>query len=294
MKKIIVMSSGLLVLFTSKLWAQQESVLAFYKTHLNLVNPAVVGVEEATVFTSTLRKQWTGIKDAPETQAVSFMTPLENNLSFGVSVIRDKVFIETQTYMSIDFSYKVKLNDDLDLFMGVKAGANNYEVNTSGLQTYNIASDPSLGNISRIHPNFGAGFYLKHKDYFVSLSTPKMLSSERAKNVEGYGTVTTDRTHIYLSGGYTYQINEEVTFSPSFMFRYVNGAPLSTDFTAAVNVSELADFALTYRTDNAIAGMTLFKVNNNFKLGYAYEYITSKDLLGRANGTHELVLRYQL
>lgn len=293
MKKIVI-SVCLLVLCTSKLMAQQESILAFYKTHLNLVNPAFVGVEDETIFTSTLRKQWTGIKDAPETQAVSFMTPLENNLSFGVSVVRDKVFIETQTYMSIDFSYKVKLNDDLELFMGVKAGANNYEVNTSGLQTYNIAADPSLGSISRMHPNFGAGFYLKHKDYYVSLSTPKMLSSERAKNVEGYGTVTTDRTHLYLSGGYTYQINEEVTFSPSFMFRYVNGAPLSTDFTATVNVSELADFGLTYRTDNAIAGMTMFKVSNNFKLGYAYEYITSKELLGRANGSHELVLRYKL
>lgn len=56
MKKIVI-SVCLLVLCTSKLMAQQESILAFYKTHLNLVNPAFVGVEDETFFTSTIRKQ---------------------------------------------------------------------------------------------------------------------------------------------------------------------------------------------------------------------------------------------
>lgn len=44
--------------------------------------------------------------------------------------------------------------------MGIKAGGNTYEVNTSGLKTYNIVSDPNLQPISRFNPNVGVGFYL--------------------------------------------------------------------------------------------------------------------------------------
>ena len=169
MKKLQNISIALLLFISSGVYAQQESILAFYSNHLNLVNPAAVSVNGETQFTTSIRQQWTGIKDAPQTQAASFMTPLSKNLSLGLSVVKDEVFIEKQTFAAIDFSYKVQLNDALDLFMGIKAGGNNYEVNTSGLQTYTNVQDPSLQSISRFNPNIGIGFYLKHKDYFVSL-----------------------------------------------------------------------------------------------------------------------------
>lgn len=43
---------------------------------------------------STIRQQWTGIKDAPQTQAVSFGTSVGSNLGLGVSMVYDKTFIE--------------------------------------------------------------------------------------------------------------------------------------------------------------------------------------------------------
>ena len=206
MKKTIILL-GLLLISSSSLLAQQESMITFYKDHLNLVNPAFVGTENGTIFQSTIRQQWTGIKDAPSTQAVSFMTPVGKKLALGLSFVHDKVFIEKQSFVTLDLSYNVTLTDELDLFMGIKAGGNNYEVNTNGLETYNIVSDPSLVPISRFNPNVGVGFYLKHDKFYVSLSTPKMLNTERAKNQDGYATVTTDRVHYYFSGGYNFDVS---------------------------------------------------------------------------------------
>ena len=285
---------GLLLLTSSSLLAQQESMITFYKNHLNLINPAYVGVDKSTSFQSTIREQWTGIKDAPSTQAVSFMTPLgKKNLAFGISVVHDEVFIEKQTFVTVDFSYDVKLTDKLDLYMGIKAGGNNYEVNTQGLETYNITADPSLSPISRFNPNVGVGFYLKHDKYYISLSTPKMLNTERAKNEDGYATVSTDRVHYYLSGGYNFMLSDKLDLVPSIMVRYVNGAPFSTDFTATTIIDEIFHLGATYRTDKSLAGMAQFRVGKKIMLGYAYEYSLRSELLGRANGSNELFLKFK-
>ena len=84
MKKLQNISIALLLFISSGVYAQQESILAFYSNHLNLVNPAAVSVNGETQFTTSIRQQWTGIKDAPQTQGASFMTPLNKNLALEI------------------------------------------------------------------------------------------------------------------------------------------------------------------------------------------------------------------
>ena len=294
MKKLQNIGIALLLFISSGVFAQQESILAFYNNHLNLVNPAAVSVDGETQFRTSVRQQWTGIKDAPQTQAASFMTPISKNLSFGVSIVRDEVFIEKQTFATVDFSYKVQLNDALNLFMGIKAGGNNYEVNTSGLETYNYGvTDPNLQSFSRFNPNIGIGFYLKHKDYYVSLSTPKMLDTKRAKEEDGYATAATDQAHYYFSAGRTFEVTPSFDLVPSIMVRYVNGAPFSTDFTTTARFKDQIDLGVTYRTDRSFAGLAKVNVSKNIALGYAYEYSLRSQLVGRANGSNEFFLSYK-
>ena len=294
MKKLQNIGIALLLFISSGVFAQQESILAFYNNHLNLVNPAAVSVDGETQFRTSVRQQWTGIKDAPQTQAASFMTPISKNLSFGVSIVRDEVFIEKQTFATVDFSYKVQLNDALSLFMGIKAGGNNYEVNTSGLETYNYGvTDPNLQSFSRFNPNIGIGFYLKHKDYYVSLSTPKMLDTKRAKEEDGYATAATDQAHYYFSAGRTFEVTPSFDLVPSIMVRYVNGAPFSTDFTTTARFKDQIDLGVTYRTDRSFAGLAKVNVSKNIALGYAYEYSLRSQLVGRANGSNEFYLQYK-
>jgi type IX secretion system PorP/SprF family membrane protein len=293
MKKIYKLL-GLLLLTSSSLLAQQESMITFYKDHLNLVNPAFNSVDGNTYISSSIRNQWSGIKDAPETQALSFMTPLGKNLSLGISYVHDRVFIEQQSFVAVDFSYRVRLNTELELFMGIKAGGNNYSVNSNTLETYNIAMDPALASISSFNPNIGAGFYLKHDKYFISLSSPRLLNTERGKNEDGYATVTTDRMHIYVSSGYTFQINEELAITPSFMTRYVNGSPFSTDINAMASFYNVFDVGATYRTDQSAVGLAKFTLNKRLIMGLAYEYSLRSELFNSAKGTTELFLQFKL
>ncbi|WP_158629462.1 PorP/SprF family type IX secretion system membrane protein [Flavobacterium microcysteis] len=294
MKTFNKLSTVLLFFFAAYAYGQQETSFTFYRNNMNIINPAYAGADGETIISSNFKTQWAGVKDAPETQAVSFGTPTGKKLGIGLSIINDKTFVEKQTSVFADFSYLVPINETLDLYLGVKAGGNFYDVNVNGLQTYNVESDPSLVNINRFNPNFGIGAYLKHKKFYVSLSTPKMLSTQRAKNEDGVATVASDRPHIYLSGGYDIKLNEDFMLKPSTLLRYVNGAPVSMDITGLVSYKQQFGLGVAYRTDKAINGLATIKVNDWFDFGYAYEHSLRDEIANVTSGTHEFYLRFNL
>lgn len=209
----------LLVLFfsTSIVVAQQESVFAFYKSHMNLVNPAYAGMNNETFLTSSLRKQWTGVEDAPETQTVSYGTPVGKNMGIGFTVVNDKTFIEKETFVGADFSYKIQMDETMDLYLGIKAGGNFYNINTTGLQTYNIRADQALGSVSTFNPNFGVGAVLRKDKWYASLSVHRLLNTTKAVNEFGNAISATDSPHLYASGGYDFVLDPTFVLKPSVM-----------------------------------------------------------------------------
>ena len=295
MKRIHNILALALLLTSSALMAQQETAYSFYRQHMNLVNPAYAGMDSVTVATSTLRKQWTGIADAPETQAVSFGTSLGKILGFGMTVINDKTFIEKQTYVSVDFSYKLKMSETADLYFGMKAGGNFYDVNTTGLETYNIQSDPALGSINTFNPNVGVGAVYKEGPMYISLSIPRLLNTKKAKNELGYSMVATDSPHIYLSGGYDIPLQGEfstLVLKPSAMLRYVAGAPVSLDITTLLQIDKTFELGGMYRTDKAYAAMATVLISNRLLFGFAYE-MSTQPTLAAARNTNEILLQFK-
>lgn len=286
--------AGALLLFGSVLFAQQENAFTWYRYHMNMINPAYVGVDDETIIAGSIRRQWTGIKDAPETQAVSFGTSVGSNLGLGVSMVSDRTYIEKQTMLGIDFSYKVKMSGATDLYLGVKAVGNFYDVNTSGIQTYLPLSDPALSSINDFNPNVGAGALLKHEKFYVSLSIPKMLNTKRAKKQDGYAAVATDRPHIYLGGGCDLNLNPaaSLVLKPSVLLRYVGGAPASVDVSSMLQIQKFFEIGAMYRSDEAFAGLIDFTINKRMIIGYAYE-ISTRSELASAKNTNEFFARFK-
>lgn len=295
MNKIKNILSYTLLILSSALFAQKESVSAFYRTNMNVINPAYAGVDNLSLVTSTFRKQWAGIAEAPETQAVSASASLGSNLGFGLSVMNDKTFIEKQTFVGVDLSYKVKMGETADLYLGIKAGGNFYSVNSSGLKTYGVESDPALFSISSLNPNFGVGALYKKGLMYVSLSVPSMLKSKRAKNDMGYAMVVSQDPRFYLSGGYDIIINSalaEFVLKPSVMLRYINDSPLAADFTAMLEIDKKFNIGGMYRTDKVYGGLASVLLGKHFLFGYAYEVSTMSELASARN-TNEILLQYK-
>jgi type IX secretion system PorP/SprF family membrane protein len=292
MKKII----AILAILTSVMaWSQQETILSQYNHNMSIFNPAYVGVEDQLFVSGSIRRQWSGIDQSPVLNAVTFGMPVGNNLALGISVLNDETFIEKSNYVTIDASYKVQLTANYELFFGLKAGGQDYSANTEGLQTYNLISDPALGSFGNMLFNVGAGAYLKHDKWYVGLSTPRILNTNRIKEKEGFVASSSGKPHWYLTGGTEFTVIKEsdIKLRPSTLIRYVDAAELSADFNAMVVFPKYIEVGALYRTDQTVGAMLNVKFGQYFTLGYVYEVAAEKQL-ARANNTSEFLLRFTL
>ncbi len=281
-----------LLLLVSTVYGQQEGNNTFYKDQMNIVNPAFAGAGNTTSLIMSSRSQWQGVQNAPETQVFIASTPYSENSGIGISLMSDKIFVEKQTAIYLDYSYKLKLQENLDLYLGLKAGGTFLNVDVSSLETYSYDFDPNLIDSKQFNPNMGAGAYLKGEKYYISLSAPRLLNTERLKNKEGMVTKSTDKVHTYLSGGYDVSLSEKATLKPSFMLRKVIGAPVSTDFTLTVDYLNKVEFGGAYRTDGTFSGIAVFRALQWMEFGYAYEAVSNNSISNVSNGTHEFFLKF--
>lgn len=298
-KAILILIAVLYISSFTKILAQQDPNYTFYRYNMNLINPAYAGSETdsetSSEFGLNIRSQWAGVAGAPETQSGFFSTKLGKNLGIGLSIINDQTFVENQTSISTDISYKLTLAENTHLFLGIKAGANSYNVNEEGLVTFGLGADPSLmGLDGGFTPNIGAGTYLKGQNYFVSFSIPRLLSPDRLEQNDGLARLGVSRIHMYFSAGYDILLGENTIFKPSTLFRYVDGAPISVDVTAAFALGKRFELAANYRIDEGVGGYFIFRATEDFDIGYAYEESIDSPVSVSSNGSHEIFIKFNL
>ena len=145
-----------LILLTSAAFAQQDPSYTLYQYNMNVINPAYAGINETSELNINFRSQWINLKGSPETQSMSFDIPVNDKIGLGLSVINDKVFVLNETDVYIDFSYRVQLTDNTNLFMGFMAGGSciNIDLNSLGIMNDPVFSE----NVNNFNPNVCIGF----------------------------------------------------------------------------------------------------------------------------------------
>jgi len=286
MKKILYI---VVAVCSLKLQAQQEPHYTQYMYNMSVINPAYVIDEPGIVELGSLyRSQWVGLSGAPKTANIFVHIPLNNQVEVSVNYHNDQIgstYSITQNVFNIDAAYKMKLNETLKLAFGLKGGFNN--LNFSYMNTDN--PDPSVERSSTTAINFGAGIFLFDSAYYIGLSSPNLVPSKLAINeIDAYKNTP----HLFLVAGYVFDLSYTFKIKPSMVLKEVFGAPLSYD--ASVNVLYLDRFEIgvSYRNQDAYAGLLGIQVTPSLKLGYSYDYNTSD--LGEFNtGSHEFILLYR-
>ena len=271
--------------------AQQDPMYSQYMFNTLAFNPGYAG--SADVFTAMLlsRHQWVGFDGAPATQTLTLHTPLRNQaLALGFSVINDKIGPSSQTGAYVDFAYRIRTGTNTRLSFGLKGGMNMYQADLASLTSVEV--DPANVNIRpQLLPNFGFGLFWHSPTYYVGLSAPKLLTNE-IDAVSGSALVTaTEARHYFLIAGYVLPIDRDLKFKPSIMFRTVEGAPMSLDINANFLLRDRIWFGALYRWGNAFGLLGQFQVNDQFRVGYAFDLTTTR-LSAYNAGTHELMLSY--
>ncbi len=296
MKNLKTIFFVLTVSFVVQVNAQQDPHFSLYKYNMNVITPAYAGTNGSLEALFAVRSQWVGIDDGPETFNFNVNSPLGKNVGVGLSVVSDNVFVLSETHVYADFSYKIKVAEELDLYAGVKAGGTFLDVD---LDQTGIQDDPLFTeNISNFNPNVGVGFYLKAPQYYVTLSAPALLQNDRFEKDGIAPAEASDDIALFLGGGYDFVVSRSLdnTFKlrPSILARAVSGSPVSVDFSASGMYNDRIELGANYRLDESVTFfMTFGFIESVLNFGYAYEYTTT-DVGTFNNGTHEIVLKLKL
>lgn len=270
--------------------AQQESQYAQYMYNTMTFNPGYTGSREVLSVMGLYRTQWVGLEGAPKTMNFSIQSPVGVNSGLGLNVVSDQIGPVKNTGLMASYSYTIQGSTDVKYSFGITAGADNFEVDYSKLNVEN--PDPYMtGKESQFSPNVGAGFYVHSHNWYVGLSAPKLLNSK--KYDDATQTTYSTKSHVYLIGGYVFDLNPYLKFKPAILLKAVQGAPLAVDLSANFLINDKFTFGAAYRWDAAVSVMAGFQVTDGLQIGYAYDYDTTH--IGNYNsGSHEIFLRFDL
>jgi type IX secretion system PorP/SprF family membrane protein len=282
-----------LALRCSVLLAQQDPLYSQYMFNTLAFNPAYAGSGDVFTVMALSRHQWVGFEGAPATQTILAHSPLRSqNLALGLSVINDKLGPTRQTGVFADFAYRIRTGESSRLAFGLKGGFNSFRADLAGLSTV----DPDQANVDiqgKMLPNFGFGLFWHTPLAYVGVSAPKLLENETVEATNGLLTTGSEERHYFVMGGYVMDLGRDLKFKPSFMARLVAGAPMSLDVNANFLLRERIWFGAMYRLGNSFGLLGQYQVNDQLRVGYAFDLTTTK--LGAYNaGTHEIMLSYDL
>ena len=187
--------------FSTAAFSQTQENLLMERFFMNAFNPAYVGSEGKSVAIVT-RTTWSGIADSPRSNYLFYSGAPKKNLSFGVSVISNKVFIDTRSQYSLDASYKLKLGGQYTINLGLKAGLASKKTNLEDLNRITSESNPYITTTNQgNYPVFGAGFLIQGEKLYFSLGTPNFLNPE--KFIDDSSFIQNQNPILYMAAGYT-------------------------------------------------------------------------------------------
>lgn len=285
----------LLVIAGKQAVAQQDAMYTQYMFNGLAVNPAYAGSRDYLSVTALYRRQWVGIPGAPQTQTLAIDGPFkQKKIGLGLLLSNDKIGITRTTNIYGNYAFKIETNDGT-LSLGLRGGASFFRADFSsvGLNT-NSPNDPGFSqNVKKTLLNFGAGIYYSTEKYYIGAAIPHLLNNTLQNNsvLVTNELIAREYLHLFITGGYLFDLNPDLKLKPSFLFKGSKGAPLELDVNANLWLKELVGIGLSYRSSADVSIMAEVQALPELRFGYAYDRSTTR-LVKFNSGSHELMLTY--
>lgn len=298
---IIILLTGFLLEASS----QQVPLYSQYMLNGFLINPAVAGSEGYTAVNLTAREQWIGMTHAPGTYALSFQTRIlkKSYISRGSSVRRRKanssrsgkvgvggyLFSDhngavERTGLKATYAYHINFNHS-QLSFGLSAVAYQFKLNEDLINLADPGDELWLGaHKSVLIPDADFGVYYTARNYWGGFSVDQLFESILKIGDSGYDRYKMERNY-YLIGGYDFEVNRDLIFSPSTLLKYAENGKFQADISGKFYMNQTYWAGLTYRTGQAIIVLAGVSVDK-FVFGYAFD-IGLNSIMKHSYGTHE-------
>lgn len=298
----IVISIMWVCFWTSMTYGQQELQYTQFMYNRLSFNPAYAGSEEAACLTAIYRNQWIGLEGAPESQLISYHTPLLNKrVGLGFNISRSSMGIGSRLTLEGTYVYRIRMSKG-KLGIGIMASMRYLSMDYTDERLF--AAEPILsdggipvGNLNRYIPNFGVGAYYNTNRFYIGFSVPRLLRNNidfnDLRSIQGR-----EVPHLFAMTGYRFQLNKNVDLQPQLLVKFVENAPIDFDLNLSFYLMKKFMLGGSLRTGGSsntigesfdvLAGVQL---NDKLFFGMAYD-ITFTKLKSYNNGTIEALARF--
>jgi type IX secretion system PorP/SprF family membrane protein len=304
--------------------AQQRPHYTQYVLNNYILNPALSGIENYTDVKMSARKQWMGLKGAPETfyfsihgplgkadyktSATSFNIPGENprgksywenytasdpHHGIGFFMVNDRTGLYNRFQADVSYACHIGLSPRTNMSAGFSGGISKISYDRSKATPVD-PNDPALGNSNALYkltPDLNAGIWIYSADYFIGIAAQQVLPHQVSLtgNSPGFEEVT----HLFTTAGYRLGLNDDINLLPSVMIKYIPSSALAPQFDLNVKAQfrDLFWIGGSCRIKEGFAAMLGLNVGNTFNLGYSYDLSTTK-LNTVSRGTHEMIVGF--
>lgn len=277
--------------------AQQLPQFTSYQLSPFLYNPAFAGVDGTTQLNAVIRNQWSGIREAPQTDVISGYGLLRNEkMGLGATAFKDVAGADSRRGITLSYAYHLRVKNDMSLSLGLSAGFLQYRLDHTIINPYDYG-DPVFNSpiLSSVVPTATFGAYLYADNFYASVALPQLLSStftlkdEYNDNSLIEGGLT---NHIFVGSGYIKDINDAFTIEPSLLLMLSSPAPASVELMTKLTYKDLLWTALSYRFNDAVCMYIGVDIDKRFYVAYAHDFVAS-ELSTVTSGTNEFKLGFR-
>jgi len=276
--------------------AQLRPLTSTYPFNGLLTNPAYAGSLNVLSVIAVHREQWINVEGAPVFQALTAHSSFNaNRVGVGLQATRDQIGSTNTVSVYGSYAYKIKTGFGI-LAMGLQGGFDSRTSDFTELTVFD-PQDPFLSGVSnRTTPNFGTGLYFANPNMYVGFAVPYILENKTlvvdASDI-GLETNSRENRYYYITGGVIFPVNDLIKLSPSVLLRAQESNRFAYDITGMVIFDQIAYAGISYRNSKDITFIGQFILNENLRVGYAYDANTS-EINTETSGSHEILLNYRI
>lgn len=267
---------------------QQDPLHSNYRFNYFVLNPAAAGAGGQWAVQGSYLSSWTRFPGAPITYTLSASGALgqEGRSGIGINFVND--YIGPQRLYGAQFAYAYHLPVGAsNLSFGLAARMSKYELDLNYVRT-NQAPDPAVISKDENIADFSFGMMFYSRKGFIGVSLPQIaqVSGDEALAL---------KMHLYLSGGYKFNINNTVLLEPMALIKFLSADETIMQYDINLRahlINQQLLFGVGYRggnNSNFLAVMGGFNVKDKYQFSYSYDFSLG-DFQQYSWGSHEVTV----
>lgn len=294
MKKLIIILLGLTSVL--KVSGQQDPQYNHFMFNNMAINPGYAGSSDMACATLIARQQWVGFEGAPSGTIAHINAPIKPfgiESGIGLNIMTDEAGFNKNLIIKGSYAYRMDIGNG-KLGIGLGLGLLNqsvdpdWEIPVSDQHTSASGDNLIPDNSESVFAfDMDFGLYYKTDQLYVGISSTH-LNEPTLKYTKGSPFI---KRHYYFTAGYDFNLpNPLFEILPSIHL-LSDGASSEIAMNGMLLYNKKFWGGVSYKLGSSLTGLLGIQLMNGIRIGYAYEFPTSKIYQG-TTGTHEFLVNY--